>query len=145
MILPTTLSNNFYQKYFAHATPLKLSPLTPIKCLHNPRTYTCVTNLFTGHQNWQAAPYHKLCTYIPSYTAHYNLMKKNPSYLKKYTAPHHSLTPKQKPCTTIKTLHLRAAYLGTSPVLTIHHTSHPATIKSSHASILVKKSKHILK
>jgi hypothetical protein len=145
MILPTTLSNNFHQKYFVHATPLKLSSLTPIKRLHNPYTYTCATNFFTDHQNWQATPYHKLCTYILSYTAHYNLMNKNPSCLKKYTTPHHSLTPKQKPCTTIKILHLRAAYLGTSAGLTTHRTSYPATIKSSHASILVKKSKHIFK
>ena len=144
-ILPTTLSNNFHQKYFAHATPLKLLPHTPIKHLHNPYTYICVTNFFTDHQNWQAAPYHKLCTYTPSYTAHYNLMNKNRSCLKKYTTPHHSLISKQKPYTTIKILHLKAAYLGTSAALTAHHTSYPATIKLSHASILVKKSKHIFK
>jgi hypothetical protein len=87
-ILPTTLSNKLHQKYLNHAIPLKLSPLIPKKHLLNPRTYTCITNSFTDHQNWQATPYHKLCTYTPLSTAYYNLMKKNPSCLKKNTTPH---------------------------------------------------------
>jgi hypothetical protein len=121
---------------------LKLSPSTPKL---NPSTYTCVTNLSIVRQKWKAVLYHKLCTYISSPTAHHNLVKKNPSCLIKHTIPHHLLTPKQKPCITIKILHLRAVYIYYSVALTTHHTPQPAAITPSHASIYGKKSKHLLK